>query len=516
MPYNICYKIREDSEFSIKSGNGIVNLKVDSFSLIIDKKPEEILEMVIRNNEIIKYINFSDNIIKMMVDNIINNRDDKKIVETLSNEKIPLFSMFINIFNKCKTEYLCLREIGNAKKIIFECNKENLLSAFSVACNFNIPIVIDIKNITLDDYRTILSSFDFEKIKGLNIKVDYQEKYYFVDPKELYDTSLIICDIANEVKKYNLSPLEQIMYVYDIVKYRIYKENENDKRASRDLNRILQGDDIVCVGYSRLFNTILQCLGINALSLIDYEKKHQRSLVYIKDSKYDIDCVYSFDPTGDRRRSESSEYIDNYYYFAIPINLDDKEIFGEELKTVSMSFNDIFDKIENNYDFKIINNLETLFKLTNNNDFEKFIEQIIFCSYSNKNKDLIDFYTKFLSKYANGKNDIVDFVKALYNVRRIQFYNGKVDKLDIDDIIYYSVQRYVFLEGNRLKKEKIEAVKRFVTIIAYEEKLSELLEETAVKNIESSLNDGITIPRDNENIKLLKVLKKRLDEKSNN
>ena len=50
MPYNICYKIREDSEFSIKSGNGIVNLKVDSFSLIIDKKPEEVtLEYIISN-----------------------------------------------------------------------------------------------------------------------------------------------------------------------------------------------------------------------------------------------------------------------------------------------------------------------------------------------------------------------------------------------------------------------------------------------------------------------------------
>ena len=122
----------------------------------------------------------------------------------------------------------------------------------------------------------------------------------------------MICDIYEDIKRTNLSPFEQSIYAYDIVKNRKYKKCDYNLRTSRDLDKILIGDTIVCVGYSNFLNAILKCLNIKAIPLIDIRRRHQCNLVYIKDSKYGIDGIYMFDPTGDRKRNDNNDYISNY------------------------------------------------------------------------------------------------------------------------------------------------------------------------------------------------------------
>ena len=45
-------------------------------------------------------------------------------------------------------------------------------------------------------------------------------------------------------------------------------------------------------GFSNLFNAILMSLDIKAMPLISKTANHQRSIVYVNDSKYDIDGIY--------------------------------------------------------------------------------------------------------------------------------------------------------------------------------------------------------------------------------
>ena len=75
--------------------------------------------------------------------------------------------------------------------------------------------------------------------------------------EEYKATVKVIDDIVKDIEKFNFSPLEKIMYVYDIVRDKVYAEvDENeDKNISRNLSSVLLGNKIVCVGYAKIFRT---------------------------------------------------------------------------------------------------------------------------------------------------------------------------------------------------------------------------------------------------------------------
>ena len=126
-----------------------------------------------------------------------------------------------------------------------------------------------------------------------------------------------IDEIVINIKKLDLSPIEQIMFAYDIVKDKEYKtEDENESvHESRDLSLSLLGDKIVCAGYSNILKTILDKLGIkNSVYVLN---DHQRNIAYVKDDKYEIDGVYYFDATGDSKiTSNGNRHFDRYLFFA--------------------------------------------------------------------------------------------------------------------------------------------------------------------------------------------------------
>ena len=144
-----------------------------------------------------------------------------------------------------------------------------------------------------------------------------------VSISECYKTLKTIEKQVEKIKKLGLSPMENIMYIYDLVRNRIYKlEDENESQyKSRDLIEVLSGDKIVCTGYANIFCAYLTCLGINN-EIVGLEGKtekegHSRSVAYVKDPKYDIDGVYYFDPTWDsRKKDEDNKYLYRYIFFA--------------------------------------------------------------------------------------------------------------------------------------------------------------------------------------------------------
>lgn len=140
--------------------------------------------------------------------------------------------------------------------------------------------------------------------------------------EECKKTQEYISRTVGEIESLHLSPLEKVMYVYDIVRDRIYKEESSDEELSesRDLTRVLLGDKIVCEGYARLMCTLLSKLEISNMKyrLICNDVEgigHSRVVVYIDDEKYDIQGVYYLDPTADHRTDETRDFLYRYRFF---------------------------------------------------------------------------------------------------------------------------------------------------------------------------------------------------------
>ena len=110
--------------------------------------------------------------------------------------------------------------------------------------------------------------------------------------KEYKDTIDSINQKINDIEKYNFSPLEKIMYAYDMVRDKVYVEvDENeDKMISRNLTTALLGDKIVCVGYAKIFKTLVEKLGIECRNVFlmqpDQKEGHARNVIFVKDDSY--------------------------------------------------------------------------------------------------------------------------------------------------------------------------------------------------------------------------------------
>ncbi len=188
------------------------------------------------------------------------------------------------------------------------------------------PILLK-KKIVLKDK---ISYGDIDKVKEIKNKyskylnniylnVEGNSEYLTVD--DTISTLNKVEALASDIRKLNLSPLENMVYVYDLVKSRIYnKEKDSDyEYISRDLSCVLNGDSIVCSGYIALYKAVLSRLGIEVFSeYLTHEDKsgHERAVSRVVDPKYGVDGVYFFDPTFDSKTSEEdSYYIDNYRFF---------------------------------------------------------------------------------------------------------------------------------------------------------------------------------------------------------
>lgn len=170
-----------------------------------------------------------------------------------------------------------------------------------------VDVLIDSKNV---DFKVseMEQFIDLEyNCEKENIGVYFDEG---LDQYTLNDTlsaQMQIEDIVNKINSTKASPLEKYMMAYNYVTSKVYKENEKNLAKSRDIIAILNGDDIVCVGYARLMDRICKGIGVKsyAQSSSVYNDKdeylggHQNNIVYLKDEKYGIDGYYYSDACWD-------------------------------------------------------------------------------------------------------------------------------------------------------------------------------------------------------------------------
>ena len=132
-----------------------------------------------------------------------------------------------------------------------------------------------------------------------NIYFDVAGNVNLISFQEYKDTIKAIDNMVQEIEKYDFSPLEKIMYAYDLVRNKVYVEvdKDEDKLDSRTLSSVLLGDKIVCVGYARVFKTLLEKLGIHSREVhLNYPDRiggHARNEIYVKDEN-DISYLSSY------------------------------------------------------------------------------------------------------------------------------------------------------------------------------------------------------------------------------
>lgn len=226
-----------------------------------------------------------------------------------------------------------------------ELNQEDLDSILYTESN-NITVVFD-----YDNYEDIFRNIQLltKTRNNITFKIKVKDKnrlndFLFSNLDKIVLSNIMICNSKHidedmEISKYieyerillsmitpaqELTPLERYLYAYNIVKnYKKYNKSES-WGESRTLYNVLDGKYMVCAGYVRLLEDLLEklniescCFSVTVNGLVDENPNHDILQVNIKDSKYGIDGIYFCDPTNDQAIDENKDY---YTFCLMPLD----------------------------------------------------------------------------------------------------------------------------------------------------------------------------------------------------
>lgn len=147
----------------------------------------------------------------------------------------------------------------------------------------------------------------FDNIFQMN-RTTSQEKYDNMEKQ--------LNDFITYIKSQNLSPIEQVMVVYDRAK--MFESAGSDTSLEvRQLPDVMANNRAVYAGYTNFFNECMARLGYKNCAIESYigNVSHMHSLVEINDDKYDIHGIYNFDPTFDSLDINSEDRTMSYAFF---------------------------------------------------------------------------------------------------------------------------------------------------------------------------------------------------------
>lgn len=374
------------------------------------------------NNKIIFYLSLPSEFYDINEDKYL--ELDHKIIYVCDSTKIDYNELNWKIDNLKKIiqkSFLIENEI-NITHDIFVLDSNTLTYEF-IKQNKNLELTIHI-----NDFKEIIETLKDNDYP--NLKIKFKNSTEEISYKEFYDMYKNLNEIVEFINHYNLSPLEKIMLVYDIVKANKYKtENKNDSSGvSRNLNEIINNDKIVCVGYANLIDFLLNNLGITcgtiSLRYKNKENGHRRNYIYLKDDKYDIDGVFFLDATWDSNKNDN--YIDNYNYFLKPfnffrhINPNEFVYSPNKFKILEKRKDELIEYINTLEEFDLIGFGMTLTQLIK--EYNPNIGVILSSNSEDKNK-IINMVEEIIERYYQTIKESA-FKNALYRVRKIEYING--------------------------------------------------------------------------------------------
>lgn len=303
-------------------------------------------------------------------------------------------------------------------------NKDTIIEFLKQNKNFDITL-----NVSKYDY--LVNSLNEDDCP--NLKIFFKNNYDAIDFEKFHKMYKFLYEIISFVKYYNLSPLEQVMLVYDIIKSKEYTKEgeEEDIRLSRSLSEIINSGKIVCDGYSNLLNFILDELEIPNkkiyLSYTNKKSRHARNFIYLKDEKYNIESFFITDVTFDSKNEEDN-YLNNYFFFLKPLYFFNKkeEIIDSPklLKFLKMSDEDLEQSLTS---MKSHDVFLTLLQ------FKSFLKEYNIDSFDYEQQDIeLEDVIKFTKKLFNKPISENAFKNALYKVRKIEYINNII-KHDITE-----------------------------------------------------------------------------------
>lgn len=441
--------IKEARENNITKVESSINIDLSLLSSLINSSKEELIIDMIKSNQIINSFNPPVRIMNLIINCALGKENTNVLKEALIDNGIPILSLILSVAIGYNQKYNYLKEIEKVKEVFIFCNENNFTDALNISKRFNAKVIISAQKISLISYKKLIEDFGVENINEFNVYIDYQKNNSPILISMVYKISCIINAVVEEINSYDLSPLEKIMFVYDRVKYRLYEDDLDDINSSRDLDKVLNGDKIVCAGYSNLFTAVLTSLGINSIPVIDLNIKHQRSLAYIKDAKYNIDGVYAFDPTWDKRKSKDDiNYIDRYDYFLMPLVRSMNSCYceiSELLELDKETILKIIDGKDMDSALKVLDRLNILFTLVD----AKYIPDDKYYVV----EEIAKQYDQVIGKYYSSEISFEDFINLLYSVRVVESTSGMINNINKDNIRGTSIKRYMNVNK---KKEKIK------------------------------------------------------------
>ena len=218
-------------------------------------------------------------------------QDFKKLLKYIKN----ITTLNINFDNT--------KVVDNTIEIILEIEKKINKKIKSINCITGNKTIRDIEKLRfLENERTI--------------KIWYEEGITDCSVEDFILMRNKIDEIVNDTKNKNLSNFESIIYVYDIVKRFNYKTS--DTMEGRQLHKIFNTESMVCTGFSRIMTEVLNEIGIRTgiYKLLTNNSLHTRCIVHIIDEKYNINGIYSMEPTWESMINDASAYS----LFLTPIN----------------------------------------------------------------------------------------------------------------------------------------------------------------------------------------------------
>ena len=282
---------------------------------------------------------------------------------------------------------------------------------------------------------------DLDKLNKLNIP------FYIVTNNTFYNIEQFngMRETINYYKSLTteLSPLEQVTYIYDLIKSFPYKET-NNKEESRYIKHIIEGGNIVCVGYTNLICQILSELGFKCyrVKLTNINNTgHERIIVKINDEKYNINGLFAFDATFDSASD-----------LALSTDESGKTVYRNTDNPIKTT-----DKVIKKYDNLILYKYFLIplieYGIVFPKEKIKTIEE-----YSQVKPKVIgdtDYYNMLQTKHVDKRNiNLEMFIILMYNVKINEGYN-------IDTI--YELINDIITVNNFSNKNEIELIKQVIS-----------------------------------------------------
>ena len=448
----------------------------------------------------------------------INICDDKESLDLISNNDVIDISTVNDVkelFDNCDLENcnfilrpLTYDECFSISPDEFKKNVEEIVEFFK---ENNANLILGFMNFEIEKIIEYIDEYPIFK--------DVKYHVFLNDHRPIsYDELLVINNyttlIANYVKRFNLSPFEQTIFLSDLIRELEYKQYDYDDiniSISRDLIEVITKDYIVCEGYANIFCGVLEKLGMissvfhyyhDDITNIPDEKQnmgHATVTVLIDDDKYNIHDELAYDLTWSSKY-KNNYYLEDYRFIAIPKKLDMKiKGITKDYDGYESSINSYADNVMNrikglkkimDYDNQnsvcgvfynnVIKEINKFVKVSNALTVEEFAKEndvkLDDLSYQEKYELLLKYYDTFLKDYMY-EVPVFVFTRALYNVKRIE---KSIDK-DKYESSYVNLKKIIY---NRFKYLKIvknattnEDLNSFKPISQVDILMSKLLDE---------------------------------------